>query len=74
MSIVGIYEMVDMEPAIVDSPTRYLDCTGKFLALFHLFDSLEAKEKALEIINPLSEAFPVRKMFDCKEQAEAPKK
>jgi hypothetical protein len=61
-----------IKPAIMDSPIRYLDCSGTFLALFHIFDAQETKEGAMKIIDPLTEAFPVRELLDFKARGDVP--
>ena len=60
-----------IKPAIMDSPITYLDCNGKFIALFHIFSSMKAKSDASKIIDPFSKAFPVREMLDFTKKPEA---
>ena len=54
-----------LQPAIMDSPIPYLDCHGNTLTAFHIFDSDEDKAKAMRIITPLTEQFPVQAPLDC---------
>jgi hypothetical protein len=53
-----------IKPAIMDSPIYYLDCTGKFLALFHIFAPDKEREDASMIIKQLSIAFPVHETLE----------
>jgi len=54
-----------LQPAILDDPISYLDCHGNHLTSFHIFGSNDEKEKAMQIITPLMEQFPLHEPLDC---------
>lgn len=54
-----------LQPPIRDSLIPFLDAEGEALTSFHIFASDEEKRRAMAIITPLRQQFPLEAALDC---------